>query len=56
VLGLVAQQPGLHLDELLAHLDGASSDDVYVLIASERLYVDLDATGSPSILTRLWPL
>jgi putative transposase len=45
VLSLVAQQPGLRLDELLMQLDGASSDDVYALIATEQLYVDLHAAA-----------
>lgn len=45
VLSLAAQQPGLRLDELLTQLDGASSDDVYALIATERLYVDLHAAA-----------
>jgi putative transposase len=45
ILALVARQPGLRLDELLAQLDGASSDDVYALIATERLYVDLHAAA-----------
>ena len=45
ILALVARQPGLGLDELLNRLTEASSDDVYALIASERLYVDLSAAA-----------
>ncbi len=45
ILALVARQPGLGLDELLGQLAGASSDDVYRLIADERLYVDLRAAA-----------
>ena len=45
ILALVARQPGLRLDELLDQLTEASSDDVYALIASERLYVDLHAAA-----------
>lgn len=41
ILTLVAQQPGLRLEGLLDQLTEASSDDVYSLIAGERLYVDL---------------
>jgi len=45
ILALVARQPGLRLDELLSQLTEASSDDVYALVASERLYVDLHAAA-----------
>lgn len=41
VLALVTGQPGVRLDELLRQLEGASSDDLYTLIATDRLYVDL---------------
>jgi putative transposase len=41
VLALVTGQPGIRLDELLRQVEGASSDDLYALIASGRLYVDL---------------
>jgi putative transposase len=43
ILALVGQQPGMHLDELVGHLGETSADDVYALIASNRLYVDLHA-------------
>src|SRR2546425_9080121 len=41
ILALVGQQPGMHLDELVVDLGETSADDVYALIASNRLYVDL---------------
>ncbi|MDP9310235.1 MAG: heteromeric transposase endonuclease subunit TnsA [Chloroflexota bacterium] len=34
-------EPGMFLADLLDHLKGATSDDVFTLIASERIYVDL---------------
>ncbi|HEX5415749.1 MAG TPA: integrase [Chloroflexota bacterium] len=43
IQALIAQRPGIHLDELLGQLVGASSDDVYRLIATEQLTVDLRA-------------
>jgi transposase InsO family protein len=43
ILPVVTQQPGIRLDALLGHLVGACSDDVYTLIATERLAVDLRA-------------
>ena len=43
ILALVRQEPGLHLDELIAQLGEASNDDVYALIAGNRVYVDLKA-------------
>jgi hypothetical protein len=45
VRALVAQQPGLPLGDLLRRLDGARSDDVYRLIAHDRLFVDLHAVA-----------
>jgi putative transposase len=45
ILALVARQPGLRLNELLDRVAEVSSDDVYALIASERLYVDLHAAA-----------
>jgi hypothetical protein len=49
LLAQVAACPGISLLELLATCgDGATCDDVYVLIARDELYVDL--RGSP--LTR----
>lgn len=41
VIKLVREQPGLPLDELLHEVRLASSDDVYRLIATEQVYVDL---------------
>lgn len=43
VLTLVGGGPGIRLDQLFEQVEGASSDDVYALIATERLYVDLRA-------------
>jgi len=45
ILALVGRQPGMHLDELVGDLGEASADDVYALIASNCLYVDLH--GAP---------
>jgi putative transposase len=45
VLARVTGQPGVHLDELLRQVEAASSDDLYTLIATDRLYVDLRATA-----------
>jgi putative transposase len=41
ILGLVASRPGIPLDQLLGQVEGAGSDDVYALIATNRLFVDL---------------
>ena len=41
LLALVTGQPGVRLDVLIRQVEGASSDDVYALIATDRLYVDL---------------
>ena len=43
IRALVTQTLGIHLDELLGQLVGARSDDVYRLIATERLTVDVRA-------------
>jgi transposase InsO family protein len=43
VQALVAQQPGLSLGQLLRQVVGATSDDVYRLIAHDGLFVDLHA-------------
>jgi len=43
VRALVAQQPGLSLGALLRGLAGASGDEVFRLIATEQLFVDLHA-------------
>jgi transposase InsO family protein len=43
VRAVVAQQPGLLLRDLLGRMEGATSDDVYRLIATEHLFVDLHA-------------
>lgn len=43
VLSLVASEPGITLDELLRRATGASNDDIYTLIATERVYVDVRA-------------
>ena len=45
MITLVAGQPGVRLDELLRQLEGVSSDDLYTLIATDRLYVDLRAAA-----------
>lgn len=45
IQALVARQPGLPLSELLQRLAGTRSDDVYRLIATERLFVDLHAAA-----------
>ena len=43
LLSLVAIRPGIALDELLRSAHGASSDEIYTLLASEQLYVDVCA-------------
>jgi putative transposase len=43
ILALVRQERGLHLDELIPQLREARNDDVYALIAGNRVYVDLKA-------------
>jgi len=40
---LVADRPGIALDELLRSAHEANSDEIYTLIASEQLYVDVCA-------------
>ncbi len=44
-LELVSTRAGIGLDQLLGQVEGASSDDVYTLIATDRLYVDLRVTA-----------
>jgi putative transposase len=44
VLGIVAEEPGILLTDLLHRIKKASSDDIYALITTERLYVDLSKT------------
>ncbi len=41
VRSLVARTPGIKLDELLKYAKPASSDDIYALIATEQLYVNI---------------
>jgi putative transposase len=41
VLDLVAEEPGILLTDLLDRIKKASSDDIYTLITTERLYVNL---------------
>jgi putative transposase len=43
ILELVKEQPGVHLAALVGQLDNQSVDDIYGLIASNRIYVDLHA-------------
>ena len=43
VLALIAARPGITLAELLHSAEGLSRDDIYTLIATERMYVDLSA-------------
>jgi putative transposase len=43
ILQLVKQQPGVHLAALVGQLDNQSVDEIYVLIASNRIYIDLHA-------------
>jgi len=45
VLTLVNQRPGVQLDALLDTLGEAQADDIYTLIASGRIYVDLHAAA-----------
>jgi hypothetical protein len=41
ILELVKEQPGVHLAALVGQLDNQSVDDIYALIASNRMYIDL---------------
>ncbi len=41
MLGLVAEEPGITLEELRQRADKASSDDINILIAKEQLYFNL---------------
>lgn len=43
VLRLVNSDPGIMLDTLLKQVEKATSDDIYTLLAAERLYVDVYA-------------
>lgn len=44
ILSLVSAQPGMSLSQLLHHAQGTEPDDIYFLIAAEKIYVDLMAT------------
>ncbi len=44
VLTLVKQEPGIALNTLLDHIQVATSDDIYTLLAQDVLYVDLYAS------------
>lgn len=41
IMTLVTAHPGITLDELLHCVGKATSDDIYILIATEQLYVDV---------------
>ena len=43
ILDLVKEQPGVHLAALVGQLDNQSADDIYALIASNGIYIDLHA-------------
>lgn len=43
IKNLVHFQPGITLDKLLDNKSGISADDIYFLIASEHIYVDLES-------------
>jgi transposase InsO family protein len=43
LFSLVTTRPGIALDELLRFAHGASSDEIYTLIATEHLYVEVRA-------------
>ena len=47
ILSIVASQPGITLLELLRYGTKASSDDIYTLIVTEQVYVNLDACPLP---------
>jgi putative transposase len=50
IVSMVSAQPGITLAELLHHANGTSADDIYSLIAHERIYIDL--TVAPLVQTR----
>ncbi|SRR6266508_2792493 len=43
ILAVVEQQPGVQLDDLVMQMGETCIDDIYTLIATNRLYVDLRA-------------
>ena len=43
IVTLVTAHPGMTLDELLHCVEKATSDDIYILLATEQLYVDVYA-------------
>lgn len=43
VFSVVSAQPGITLNQLLHHAQGASPDDIYFLIATEQRYIELGA-------------
>jgi putative transposase len=43
LLAIVEEKPGIFLADLLDHIKKASADDIYILIITERLYVNLNA-------------
>jgi putative transposase len=43
IITLVTAHPGITLDELLHCVEKATSDDIYILLATEQLYVDVHA-------------
>lgn len=47
VIRLVTNEPGIMLEELLERTEIASRDDIYTLIATEQVYVDLYAAPLP---------
>lgn len=49
ILSLIPLDGGLTLDVLLGQVEKAKSDDIYTLIASEDIYVDLHSAPIPEI-------
>ncbi len=43
IVTLVTAHPGMTLDELLHCVEKATSDDIYILLATEQLYIDVYA-------------
>ena len=43
VLALIQQEPGMTLSTLLGHIQIATSDDIYTLLAQDALYIDVYA-------------
>lgn len=44
ILKIISEQPGIKLSNLLSHSSNISADDIYTLITTEQIYVNLKTT------------